>query len=310
MAKKTSALVIMNKQSVRKRSRGFTIVELLIVIVVIAILAAITVIAFTGMQIRAEESKLQADLKNAATQLAIDYADTGTYPANYDNLPKNEGTTYQYDLINGGTGYCITATSSRNGVPAFHTTSTNQTPQEGTCDGHHDGTPPVELTIDNAVVTTLAGSTSGYADGTGAAARFYGPDGIAVDSSGNVYVGDSSNNRIRKISPSGMVTTLAGSSWGLADGNGEAAQFSTPRGIALDSSGNVYVVDYGSHRIRKISPSGVVSTLAGYGTTGSTDGSAAAARFRSPNGVTVDSSRNVYVGDTNNHRIRKISPTQ
>jgi serine/threonine-protein kinase len=160
------------------------------------------------------------------------------------------------------------------------------------------------------VVTTLAGSASpGHADGPGTSASFNGPVGVAVDSDGNVYVADEANNEIRKITPAGDVTTLAGStSSGHADGTGAAASFSNPEGVAVDSSGNVYVADSWNNEIRKITPAGVVTTLAGSTAAGHTDGTGAAATFNSPVGVAVDSSGNVYVTDGRNNEIRKITP--
>ncbi len=160
------------------------------------------------------------------------------------------------------------------------------------------------------VVTTLAGSdVAGFADGTGVSAQFNGPSGVAVDSASNVYVGDISNHRIRKITSAGVVTTLAGSGVaGFADGTGVSAQFNLPSGVAVDSAGYVYVADLYNHRIRKITSAGVVSTLAGSGVAGFADGASASARFYYPYGVAVDSAGTVYVGDNTNQRIRKITP--
>jgi hypothetical protein len=164
------------------------------------------------------------------------------------------------------------------------------------------------------VVTTLAGlaGSAGSADGTGSAARFNGPWGVATDSSGNVYVADDSNATIRKITPAGAVTTLAGlaGSLGSADGTGSAARFYYPLGVATDRSGNVYVADAGNNTIRKITPAGAVTTLAGLaGSDGSTDGTGSAAQFNYPFGVATDTSGNVYVADTDNATIRKITPS-
>jgi sugar lactone lactonase YvrE len=162
------------------------------------------------------------------------------------------------------------------------------------------------------VVTTLAGTAGvdGSADGTGSAASFGAPNGIAVDSSGNVYVSDYAKHVIRKITSAGVVTTLAGTAGvsGSTDGTGAAARFFSPWGVAVDSSGNLYVVDFGSSTVRKITSAGVVTTLAGSsGITGSTDGTGNAARFFRPTAVGVDSSGNVYVADTFNATVRKIT---
>ena len=161
------------------------------------------------------------------------------------------------------------------------------------------------------MVVTLAGSsTSGYADGVGTYAQFNYPYGVAVDSSGNVYVADSENSRIRFITPSGTVTTLAGNGTsGFLDGVGTYAQFNRPRGVAVDSSGNVYVADTNNHRIRLITPNGTVTTLAGSGSNLYADGVGTNAKFSSPSDVAVDSSGNVYVADQYNFRIRFITPS-
>ncbi len=162
------------------------------------------------------------------------------------------------------------------------------------------------------VVTTLAGSAGqqGSSDGSGSAARFDGPLGVALDSDGNLYVAEYWNEEIRKITPSGVVTTLAGSprQEGSINGTGSAANFYGPEGVAVDSPGNVYVADYNNQEIRKITPSGVVTTLAGFaGMTGSSNGTGSAARFYDPSNVAVDSAGNVYVADSGNDEIRKIT---
>ena len=161
------------------------------------------------------------------------------------------------------------------------------------------------------VVTTLAGSGSpGFADGAGKEASFKYPAGIALDGSGNIYLADAYNNRIRKITPAGVVTTLAGSGKeGFADGMGKDAVFNGPAGIAIDRDGNIYTAEWKGHRVRKITPAGVVTTLAGSGKAGFADGTGAGASFNTPEGVALDSKGNVYVADSANNKIRKISPS-
>ncbi len=161
-------------------------------------------------------------------------------------------------------------------------------------------------------VTTLAGTvgTAGSADGTGVAAQFNHPKGVAVDGSGNVYVADSENCTIRKITSAGVVTTLAGSAGlaGNSDGIASAARFTLPVGIAVDASGNLYIGDEDRGTIRKITPGGLVSTLAGKaGDNGGSDGIGAEAHFGSPDGVAVDAFGNVFVSDSSNNAIRKIT---
>lgn len=169
-----------------------------------------------------------------------------------------------------------------------------------------------KITVEG-VVTTFAGSpsTAGSTNGTGSAARFNLPRGIAIDASDNLYVADSLNNIIRKITPSGVVTTLAGlaNNSGSVDGMGTNARFRSPFGIVVNAYGDIYVTDWTDHTIRKIEPSGNVTTFAGTTETiGVTDGIGLAAKFNGPEGITTDFSRNLYVCDTGNHTIRKITP--
>lgn len=166
------------------------------------------------------------------------------------------------------------------------------------------------------VVTTFAGllgaSSSSAVNGTGSAARFYYPSGVALDSLGNLYVAEAGTNSIRKITPDAVVTTFAGPTgsyiFGHADGAAADARFSYPEGIAVDAAGTVYVADSDNSIIRKITPDGTVSTLAGTAKVeGSADGTGAAAQFKGPIALAVDGSGTVFVADTENHTIRKIT---
>jgi len=166
----------------------------------------------------------------------------------------------------------------------------------------------------NGTVSTLAGSAGhpGNKDGIGANARFRNPWSVAVDGMGNVFVADMSNDTIRKITPAGMVTTLAGQAGvtGNADGFGGDARFNDPFAVAVDKTGDVYVSDSANDAIRKIAPSGAVTTLAGLpGYAGNVDGNGNDARFWNPQGLAVDTAGNIFVADTGNNIVRKITPT-
>jgi sugar lactone lactonase YvrE len=167
-----------------------------------------------------------------------------------------------------------------------------------------------KITPDTTASTFAGGSipfnTGDYKDGPDTTARFKNPTAIAFDAQGNLYVADAGNFRIRKITPAGLVSTVAGSGQsGFKDGPAATAQFTKPNGIAVDKQGNIYVSDFSC--IRKITPDGMVSTFAGTQTVGFADGPAATAQFWYPGGLAFDSNGNLYVADSGNYRIRKIT---
>jgi sugar lactone lactonase YvrE len=157
----------------------------------------------------------------------------------------------------------------------------------------------------NILKVTPEGAVSIFANGTETGTRFRFPQGIAIDAAGNLYVADTQNNRICKVTPQGVASTLAGSTQGQADGMGTAALFYSPHSITIDAAGNLYVTDYGNRRVRKVTPDGIVSTLAG-STPGYLDGPGRLARFGGPQGITIDAAGNLYVADPGSYRIRKI----
>jgi len=167
--------------------------------------------------------------------------------------------------------------------------------------------------VANGGVNTMAGGAGvpGFTNATSTTARFNSPAGIALDAARTVYVSDTGNHTIRKITSTGVVTTLAGSPGitGSTDATGVNAHFNSPAGLVADASGNVFLCDAGNHTIRKITSAGVVTTIAGSaGISGTTNAIGSAARFNSPRGITLDSGGNLYVADSGNHAIRKITP--
>ncbi|MEW6158731.1 MAG: immunoglobulin domain-containing protein [Verrucomicrobiota bacterium] len=163
----------------------------------------------------------------------------------------------------------------------------------------------------DGTVTTFAGNgTSGNQDGRGTNAQFNRPGGLAIDRANNLYVTEWSNHRVRKILPDGTVSTIAGRGIpGFRDGVGIEAQFNTPDGIAVDAEGMIYVSEYGNNAIRRITPTGVVTTLAGDGQPGFADGDGSVARFNRPGGITLHPNGTLIIADTGNHRIRSMTLT-
>ena len=158
-------------------------------------------------------------------------------------------------------------------------------------------------------VSTFAGTgTIGSTDGVATEARFRYPDAAICDANGNLFVTDQSNHKIRKITPDGIVSTFAGTGTiGSADGNGINASFHFPAGITIDADNNLIIADFGNNKIRRITPDGIVTTLAGTGVAGSEEGTTMTAQFNGPTGVTIDDFGNIFVADYYNNKVRKIS---
>lgn len=230
--------------------------------------------------------------------------DVNAIPGKYDPNGKPPGST------TGGTIGGIGATNSDStSVALFYSPDDVAVDAAGNLYVADYGNNLIRKITTAGMVTTFAGNgTIGANNGPGAAASFSGPSGVAVDNAGNVYVADAGNNLIRKITPDGTVSTLAGTVAAVDTSNTVTSEplFSGPSGVAVDASGNVYVADAGNNEIRVVSPSGVVNTLAGNLNAGYADGTGSNARFNNPTGVAVDVSGNVYVADLLNNLIRKI----
>ena len=318
------------------KNPAFTIVELLIVVVVIAILASIVIVAYNGIANRSKESSLKSDLQNGVTQLELYRVDEGVYPQDVAALKWSDDSSHSYSRTQNS--FCLSVQSLSAPSLAFYVRN-GETIQEGECSAmvstvFYDESEPAVFTAiaeapdgnfyistRNGVVyrmtpegdmTIFAGALEQYGlvNGQGTSARFRGMSDIAVDQSGNIYIAEDNNHVIRKITSAGMVSTLAGSVEGYAGGVGTAARFDTPRGVAVDSTGVVYVADNGNYRIRKIELSGNVVDVAGSGANGNTDGTGTVAQFGWLKGLDIDRTTNtLYIAEDGNHKIRKMTST-
>ncbi len=248
---------------------------------------------------------------NNLTSLAVD-GGGNLYVADYSNhlIRKTTaaGTVTTYAGGAGGAGSLdATGSTARFNYPAGVTLDRSNNFYVADLKNH-----TIRKITQAGVVSTLAGlaGSTNVTNGTGSAARFNTPTGVAVDTNGNVYVADTYNHLIRKITPVGAVSTFAGLATvaGTNNGTGTAALFNDPFSLAMGPNTTVYVADTYNHTVRKITPAGVVTTLAGSPTlSGTNDGVGSAARFNTPQGIAADSLGNLYVADTFNHTIRKIS---
>ncbi len=247
---------------------------------------------------------------------------SGTVGTAYNQtLAVSGGTTpYSWTVMSGGppSGLSLGGNGVIAGVPETETT-TRFTAQVTGSNGlsavkaFNLTINPVPVATDLYAFANFVGQpgTAGVSDGLGAEAQLNYPSGVALDRAGNLYVTDNSNNTIRKVTPAGMVTTLAGSAgvFGSADGTGGEARFNHPHSVAMDNAGNLFVSDTSNHTIRKVTPAGVVTTFAGSpGLSGKTDSTGSEARFYYPSGLALDSGGNLYVADAQNCTIRKVTP--
>lgn len=314
-------------------THAFTIVELLIVIVVVAILATIAVMAYNGITERATVSTLKSSLSNSSRILAADNATNGSYPVSSNDanngagLQPPAGTQYQYSFNSVSNSYCLTATATRGSKSYAYRVSNQTSIEEGSCSGHTALNPDLmqPLVTMHSYISAIAIDESGgyyllspywfnprvqildpyHVETVRFATTGAGPDqlgsgnysswGIYVGPDNNVYVADGGNGYFKVYSKSGSFIRAIGLGTGTGDGN-----LTIPYGMVFDSDGDIWVADRGNNRIQKFSSTGTY--LSKFGSAGS-----GAGQFNVPNGIAIDSQDNLYISDRSNHRIQKFN---
>lgn len=337
------------------RAKGFTIVELIVIIVIVGILAGVAIVGYGAWRNQTTVNVLKSDLQSvtAAMEDSRNFSDSGyplSIPSTFSPSPDTEMSV---GPLNDAYRYCITSRSTTTTSLVFSVTNFNKSPRIGDCSvqvttfagsgsatysngssttGGLPGPSGIMIAKSGTMYVTeisghrirsispegtiglMAGSgTVGWLDGSSTSARFNQPGGATEDPEGNLYIADTVNNRIRKITPAGNVETFAGTGTAgdVNTSNPLTSQFRSPQNIVRGKDGSFYISESAGNRIRKISPTGNVEVFAGSLTaaSGYADGAGANARFLTPYGITIDDNQNIYVADYGNHRIRKISPS-